>query len=109
MEQKGMTIMISCKKLELILAFSIVDAISVQKDTTIMTSFKNGNKKVRQMSRKPGKISGKNPGSIEKQPGKPVGQVIPSTISNTTEKSQKAKFQQEIYDQENYSHRSLQT
>ena len=64
--------MTSWKKLELILVFSIVDAILVQKGTTIMTSHNDRNRKVRQKGKKSGKISGKNPGSIEKQPGKPV-------------------------------------
>ena len=65
--------MTSCKKLKLITVFSIVDASSKEKGTTIMTSCNDHNKKVRQGGKKPGKISGKNPGEMEKQPGKPVG------------------------------------
>ena len=53
--------------------FVIVDAISDWKGTTIMTSCNDCNKKVRQRGKKLGKISGKNPGETEKQPGKPVG------------------------------------
>ena len=60
--------MTSCKKLKLIIVFSIIDAISEEKGKTIMTSCNNCNKKVRQG----GKKSGKNPGETEKQPGKPI-------------------------------------
>ena len=41
-----------------------------------MTSHNDQNRKVRQQSKKPGKILGKRPGGVEKQPGKPVEQVI---------------------------------
>ena len=51
--------------------------------------------------RQGGKTLGKNPGGAEKQPGKPVRQVIWITTSDTREKSQKAKFQWEAYDLEN--------
>ena len=62
MDQKGTTITTSCKTLELFLVFSILDAISDQKGTTIMTSHNDCNKKVRQRD----KISSKNPGEAEK-------------------------------------------
>ena len=72
--------MTSCKTLEFILVFSIVDAILDQKGTTIATNRNDCNKnvrqeiatnrndcnkKVRQENKKSGKISGKNPGEIE--------------------------------------------
>ena len=66
-----------------------------------MTSHNDHNKKVRQGGKKSGKISGKKPGTVEKQPGKPVRQVIRISTSDTREKNQKARFQRKVYDQEN--------
>ena len=64
-DQKGTTIMTSWETLELTLVFTIVDAISGWKGTTIATNHNICNKKVRQGSRKSGKISGKNPAETE--------------------------------------------
>ena len=72
-----------------------------EKLTIKMTSCNDRNKKVRQGGKKSGQILGKNPGRTEKQPGKPVRQVVRISTSDTREKSQKAKFQWEAYDQEN--------
>ena len=76
MGKKGTTVTTSCKKPEIILVFSIVDATLVKKGTTITTSCNDRNRKVRQQSKKSGKISGKTSGRAVKQPGKPVVQVI---------------------------------
>ena len=61
-----------------------------------MTSHNDRNKKVRQGGLNSGKISGKNPEKVEKQPGKSVGQVVRIITSNTRGKSQKAKLQQKV-------------
>ena len=68
--------MTSHKKLEIILVFIIVDAIWDKKGTTDTTSHNDCDKKVRQQGKKSGKILGKNPGGVEKQIGKPVGQIV---------------------------------
>ena len=63
-------------KLEITLVFSIVDAIFGKKDTTDMTSCNGWNRKVRQQSKKTGKIMGKSTQRAEKQQEKSVEQVI---------------------------------
>ena len=90
-DKKGTTIMTSCKKLELILVFSIADAILDKKGTTITTSPNNCDKKVRQEGKKSGKISDKNPGGVGNQPGKPFGQVVHFNVSDIGEKSQEGQ------------------
>ena len=47
-----------------------------KKGKTNMTSSNDCNKKVRQQIKKSGKILGKNPVGEEKQPRKPVGQIV---------------------------------
>ena len=77
--------MTSCKKLKLIIVFSIVDAILDKKGTTIMTSCNDCNNKVRQEGKKSGKISSKNPEEVGKQPRKQVEHVICFNVSDIRE------------------------
>ena len=66
-----------------------------------MTSCNDHNRKVRKQSKKPGKISDKTTERAEKQPGKPVEQVIYFMQYIHDKRVKKPKFQQKENNQEN--------